>query len=1076
MVSSQRLEEIRADDASTCRLDLVFDATLPVPTTMSAAVVPSTPRRDTVPLALHARYQDIRRIGAGGMGVVFRARDPRLGRDVALKLLKESDSASWVRFLAEAQAQARVEHDHICRVYEVGEAEGEPFIVMQLVNGEPLASVRRHMSLRQLIELVQKVANAVQAAHARGLVHRDLKPGNILVEAREDGSFRPYVVDFGLAREVERGSEHTLSPSLGTPAYMAPEVAACGSSRVVDPRVDVYGLGATLYDAIAGRPPYVDDHPFRILARLSHEDPPTLRDVAKGVSRELEAIVMKCLERNPARRYASAGALAKDLARFLNGEVPEARRAGLGAALRRKARKHARASALALGFLVLGSGGVHVREQGEAAAQAELAQDIGRLLTDMELFMRTAYQMPPHDIERERAVVRERIRSLEHHVAKVGAASEGTVQYALGKAYLALGEEEQACMHLEQAEAAGYASPELGYALALAQLGTYFRLRSESFVAEEQKNAEAEGLKARYYTPALARLRAAEPARIQHPAYAAALVAYHEGRHEEAVEKAREAFLRAPLLYEAKQLEADALVEIASRHWSSGEHDWWEKMHAGMNAALEAYAAAENIARSDPRVLQAVCGARTRLMYAAFGKEASTRPFFEAGRAACDRLVLVDPSSSRAHAARAALYSLYAFGAARSDAPPGDLPSIADEAIRIAEDAMHLSAKGLIAYGALGTALRARAIVLLDRGEDATSALDRADRLYDEARGIFEHDPTLHDSAAYVYHLRAMDERRRGIDVAPRIESAERALDAVLAVRPRDVMAHDKRAQIYLERAEQELDRGQSPMKWLEASLGALSTAKARNPAYGGLTELRARAFLAMTRHALATGGPLRETLERADEELRILREEAPDSVTLAAMTGLVATLRAEEQLGEGADPKEPVARARAALREATVRSPHKLEIAVGAAHVELVAARHAVSQGKATNATFEAVRAPLKTWMTDKLVDPAPLAVVAESYALAAEWHVSQKKDPGEDVRAGLVMVDRALAKNPRDARALASRGRLLLARARATKEASGRREAARSAVEAFEAAVRANPLIERAHGKALGEAQTLR
>jgi len=1012
------------------------------------------------------------------MGVVYQAHDTRLGREVALKLLRHADPASWAGFIAEAQAQARVEHDNICRVYDVGETDGEPFIVMQFIEGEPLSAARRRMNRMQLVAILERVSSAVQAAHGRGLIHCDLKPGNILVETHENGSFRPYVVDFGLAREIHHGSEQGERDWIGTPAYMAPEMTERRQTHTLDPRVDVYSLGATLFDVLAGRPPFAGKDAWQILAQLKSANAPRLRSVVKNVPVELDAIVAKCLERDPEHRYATAGALADDLRRFLDGEAIAVPRVGLVYTIRTKVRKYARKASLgiaAAGVVAALVAVVIVRRN--AAVQAELARDIGRTVTEMELYMRTAHQMPPHDIERERTVVREQIKMLEGRVSEAGQSNGESVQYALGRAYLTLGDDVQACDYLQRAEAAGYASPELGYALAIAQLRAFAKLkeRSEWYTADEQqKKAEIEELKARYFAPALVRLRAAEPARIEHPAYAAALVAYHEGRYADAVQKAREAFEHAPLLYEAKQLEADALYEIASQHWFDGKPDWWEQMSTAMATTLDTYAAAENITRSNPSVLQGICGARTRFMYAAFSAPSAFNPvheYYESARNACDRSIQVDPSSIEAHVARAQMHALYALTIARADGPKDPFPAI-QEAVRVGGEAIRLSAGSLTAHQTLGNALRAQAAALLARGRNAADVLERAERHYVEARATYKRDASLRDAHIYVHTLRCIDDRWRGVDMTARVARAELLIDEALAAKHMVTNALNKRGTLHIERAEQQLAWGVSPLSEFDAALDGLAKAKESNPP-NTIAEKKLRVFLGKARYALATGGSAREALELVPNELKALGVEEPDSAVLAELTGLHALMEAEERLRTKGDPKTFVETARKALRIAMDRAPQKIEVALGAARVELFAVKLAISKGTATNETFDAIRAPLQLWISDAFINPDTFALMAESYALEAAWRIERKQSPEDVIVSGLALVTRALATNPKHPNALAIRGHLWLARVRATKDAEVHANAAKNAVVAFEEAFRANPLLERIHGLALVEAQ---
>jgi formylglycine-generating enzyme required for sulfatase activity len=223
---------------------------------------------------------------------------------------------------------------------------------MQFIEGEPLSVVARRMTLAQKVRVMAEVSAAVHEAHRLGLMHRDIKPTNMLVEVLADGTFKPYVMDFGLARELSERGETVTGCVIGTPAYMPPEQAR-GDIRAMDERVDVYALGATLYELLAGRPVFVAEHPLRLLLMAAYEEPTPLRKAAPDVPVDLETIVMKCLEREPERRYPSARALADDFERFLEGEPVRARRASLGYVLRKRARKHWMALAIAIGVVLV---------------------------------------------------------------------------------------------------------------------------------------------------------------------------------------------------------------------------------------------------------------------------------------------------------------------------------------------------------------------------------------------------------------------------------------------------------------------------------------------------------------------------------------------------------------------------------------------------------------------------------------------------------------------------------------------------------------------------------------------------
>jgi len=286
-------------------------------------------------------------LGRGGMGVVWRGRDPRLGRDVAVKLLgRATDQDGLARFRLEVETTARLRHPNVVGVHAAGELRGWPWLVMDLVEGESLArrlerEPGRRLAPRPAVELAHALADALAHAHAQGVVHRDVKPGNVLLDASDPGGPRPRLVDFGLARDLHRDAR--LTPSgvvVGTPAYMAPEQLVGGP---VDGRTDVWGLGATLHELLTGQPPFAGHTGAALLGALRRRPTPP-SDHAPLVDAGLDRMVRACLEPDPADRYPSAAALRDDLGRWLAGE----RVRPPGRARRRERRPILAAAALAL--------------------------------------------------------------------------------------------------------------------------------------------------------------------------------------------------------------------------------------------------------------------------------------------------------------------------------------------------------------------------------------------------------------------------------------------------------------------------------------------------------------------------------------------------------------------------------------------------------------------------------------------------------------------------------------------------------------------------------------------------------
>jgi eukaryotic-like serine/threonine-protein kinase len=275
-------------------------------------------------------YELLEQVGRGGQGVVFRARQKSLNRIVALKIIglgNWATKAHLKRFRLEAEAAARLEHPGIVPIHEVGERDGQCYFSMKFVEGGQLDEVVRRtpMSIRQAVELIAKVARTVHYAHEHGILHRDIKPGNILL----DGKGEPHLTDFGLARLVETESTVTRTMEvLGTPSYMAPEQAVGNNARVTSV-TDVYGLGAVLYQLLTGHPPFAGGTTYETIKLLLDTEPRQPRLLNPKVDRDLSTICLKCLEKDPQRRYSSAPALAEDLERWLKHEPIRAKRSGI---------------------------------------------------------------------------------------------------------------------------------------------------------------------------------------------------------------------------------------------------------------------------------------------------------------------------------------------------------------------------------------------------------------------------------------------------------------------------------------------------------------------------------------------------------------------------------------------------------------------------------------------------------------------------------------------------------------------------------------------------------------------------
>lgn len=379
---------------------------------------------DEVLKALEQPENDIGRfvlvalVGRGGTGEVYRAWEKGLGRYVAVKFIRAGDSDDLARFMREAQIAAGLNHPNIAPVYELSSHNGRPFIIMRYIHGTTID--RADLDLRGLIRALRDASRALHFAHQQGIVHRDIKPGNIMLE--ED---RAYVTDFGLARPTQVDSSISQSGIiLGTPQYMSPE-QACGQTKLVDARSDVYSLGATLYALVAGRPPFdlrPDEDVMALLRRVTDETPLRPSRLRPDLPRELETIILKAMEKERDRRYQSAMELAEDLQRYLDGEPVLARRPTLAYRLAKRISKHRwlaaallLATVLAIGFgaYVAGARVSRERQKAQWVQEGDRSAQAGRWQEALGAYER-AHALDPEDaaLAEKRSAAAGRLRQI----------------------------------------------------------------------------------------------------------------------------------------------------------------------------------------------------------------------------------------------------------------------------------------------------------------------------------------------------------------------------------------------------------------------------------------------------------------------------------------------------------------------------------------------------------------------------------------------------------------------------------------------------------------------------------------
>jgi len=942
-------------------------------------------------------YRLLERLGEGGMGVVFLAFDAELGRRVALKWLKHAGPETAERLRHEAQLHARVEHPNVCRLYQVGEHQGAPFLVMQLVHGETLDRVAPRLGSVTRLRLMVEIADGVQAAHRQGLIHRDLKPGNFMVEPDEAGGWRPYVMDFGLARDSASASLTAAGTLLGSPAYMAPEQVRGGW---VDPRTDVYGLGASLYEVVAGRPPFLGS-PSEVLLQVQGEEPPRLRSLVPEAQPDLEIIVACAMAKDPAARYPSAAAFRDDLQRVLDGVPIRARKAGLLLRLRRwmvRNPKVARVGAIALAA-VLAIGGYAIAVNRRAAARARLAQEFGQEVERIRSLVRFAHLQPRHDIRSELGEVHRAMEALRLRMARAGSLGTGPGLHALGRGQLALGELDAARTTLQAAWQAGERGPSLDADLGLVLIQDYARRLWElQTVRDPQvKAARLSRLQRESLHPALEHLGRAHPAGSPESRLVYAFATTYTGDPARAREEIRRILDTAPWLYEG----LDLLIQVAQQELSL-DRSPTVRTGAGGHQAMGEW----------------------------------TRQF-----------LALAPSCPRAYLQEA--WRWYLLARDREAADPKEAERAYQEGLRWAELGLTVEPGSPSLLTQRSRHLRVLGELAQASGRDPVPAYLQAKEAAEQSVRAVPDDPAMLRNLANAMGTWSSWKLSRGEDPGPDLDRGIQAADAALRLEGRDAAGLRTRAWLENHRAEARQLRGEDPgptrrtVADLYEELLGLAPGDMMASSNGGL------ACALLFEAGLEEGRPEPATLERGLNLFRAGIQRHPGQWTLHSNLAFLLRLKARWSRESGQDAGPALNEGRQAAREAARLAPTASVPALELGGLELEAARWSAHRGATPRPALEAARRAFQAAAELNPKDPEGLIGGAEQCQLQAESGI----EPGAARARGTRLARRALALNPRHPAGLAVLGRLLLDQAMQDQGTAARNLAQEAAMHLAEA-----------------------
>ena len=948
---------------------------------------------------------------------------------------------------------------------------------------------------------MEQVCDAIQAAHRLGIVHRDIKPSNILIERRDDGSLRPYVVDFGIARDISEANVTATTAVMGTPAFMSPE-QILGDNKIVDRRADIYSMGSTLYYIISGQRPF-QGKGMDLLINIVSNEPTPLGKVVPSIPRDLETLVSKCLEKDPARRYDSARALGDDLKRYLAGEPILAHRPTFRYRFVKTIKRNKTVAVLvtAASAVIIALAAFSLNSYWRAAREVEVAREFSGFIEEMDWKMRVAYMTPLHDIRKEQSQVLQRMKEIESMMIDAGKAGIGPGSFALGRGYSALQEYEKARMYLERAWSAGYQRKEVASALGMALGALYEKKLAEAnrIKDKETRKRTLQLIQKELRDPAVRYLRQTHGTLSQSAEYGEARLAYYGDDWKKALQLARRSAEQSPWLFEARVLEGDILEQMGERAAQEGNFDLAKKDY---QAGAESYATAEETCRSNAALYQNECTLWRAAMAAQFATGSDGKKEYEQSNLSCKKAILVnpeDPSSYELFARTAwrwgenesvlgqdPSYSLNAAAEmsrkalaldpenARANLTLGmvltyladyqtqvgkDPASNLEQAVKALESSVKKDSSSAIAYAALAASYFSKGTEAMARGNESEPLLMRAIAAYNKALELSPRHFGAQANMGFVYTDLGLSARNSGKDPTRSFQQAMESFEKALKINPNYWLIHTNIAAVYLYLVSYELDHGKNPNEDIDKALDECQKGVALKPDNPHSAVNGSSAYLYRAEYLLAQGeNPLPWVKKAEDKLIPLIGLQFAE-----VLTGLADAKRIEAQylLQKKESPLAALRKSMDYLSQAFELNPVEQRIQHDMANLEVIRAEWLIANNASPDEPLK-----LAAEHARKALDLNPkfgqaYSMLGKIELKKSQWKLHLKEDPRIEIQEGLAEIEKCIQLNPDLPAAYATKANLLLMKAHSAPP-DARAAIVAESIKNFERAFSMNPLLQ--------------